>query len=55
MDYATPSLFFGMAIGAAVMWGLDRWYYTRNGRAELKAKKAELEALAKAQGIILRE
>jgi hypothetical protein len=45
-------------IGAAIMWGLDRWYYTRDGRARVKEaeeKLKELEARAKAQGIILRE
>lgn len=30
-------------IGVAVMWGIDRWYYTRNGRAKVK----ELEAQAR--------
>ena len=47
MDYATPALFIGMGIGAAVMWGLTRWYYLRDGRARL----ADLRAKAKEAGV----
>lgn len=53
MDYATPALFVGMGIGAAIMWGLTRWYYVRDGRAKLKAREAELRAAAKDAGLNL--
>lgn len=47
-DFA-PSLFFGILIGLAVMWGACRWYYTKNGRAKLIEDKAALaETVAEA-------
>lgn len=53
MDYATPSLFFGMAAGAALMWAACKWYYTKDGKAKLAAREAELRAAAKDAGINL--
>lgn len=49
------AMIFGILIGMALMWLGCRWYYTKDGRAKLKAREAELIEQAKAQGIILRE
>ena len=53
MDYATPAMFVGVAIGGALMWLACRWYYTKDGKAKLDAREAELRAAAKDAGINL--
>lgn len=41
---AGGGLLIGFLIGLAVMWLGDRWYYTKDGRAKLRAANAKVEA-----------